>query len=295
MRSTIKLSMMMAFAAPFCAAILFGCSKDNTAPTAPPPNSMERLSIEKTMSSSAALAIPTSINTTFNHPDGSYSYSLASADFGGATLSGWNQDRAYISGGWARATLAPNAVSNGLIAGADISDGSAYEADFKVRFHSQFDWSRGGKVGFGFLIGEGNTGCDIATDGNGGSLRLMWYNSGSRVYFQPYVYHRDMAGPCGDTFGKSYPSSGSLVKGQSYNIHLYVKSNAGSSKNGWVQVKINGTSVLDQAIRWTTNDAQRLIKRLSFHNFRGGKDVAVWGSSQTSYIYFDDLVVNKVQ
>ena len=191
--------------------------------------------------------------------------------------------------------MAPNSVSNGLIAGADLSDGSAYEATFKIRFHSQFDWSRGGKVGFGFLIGEGNTGCDIPTDGNGGSLRLMWYNNGNRVYFQPYVYHRDMAGPCGDTFGRSYPTSGSLVKGNTYTVHLYVKSNTGSTKNGWVQVLINGETVLDQSIRWTTNDAERLIKRLSFHNFRGGKDVAVWGSSQTSYIYFDDLVVNKIQ
>ncbi|WP_129714042.1 polysaccharide lyase [Pedobacter sp. SYP-B3415] len=249
---------------------------------------------EKSASASTAQVWPSYINTQFNHSDGTFTYGEASADFGGATLQGWNESRAWISGNWARATLMPNSVSNGLISQVDISDGSAYEADFKIRFHSDFDWSRGGKVGFGFLIGEGNTGCDVPTDGNGGSLRLMWYNTGSRVFFQPYVYHRDMAGPCGDTFNKSYPSAGSLAKGATYNVHLYVKSNTGSNKNGWVQVRINGTTVLDQAIRWTTNDAQRLINRLSFHNFRGGKDVAVWGSSQTSYIYFDDLVVNKI-
>jgi hypothetical protein len=275
-------------------SVILGCSKDSSEANQDIVTS-EKLLVNKSMTVAAAQAYPSNINTSFNHPDGSYSYSEASSDFGMATLTGWNEDRAYISGGWARATLAPNSVSNGLIAGADLSDGSAYEATFKVRFHSQFDWSRGGKVGFGFLIGEGNTGCDIPTDGNGGSLRLMWYNNGNRVYFQPYVYHRDMAGPCGDTFGRSYPTSGSLVKGNTYTVHLYVKSNTGSTKNGWVQVLINGATVLDQSIRWTTNDAQRLIKRLSFHNFRGGKDVAVWGSSQTSYIYFDDLVVNKIQ
>jgi hypothetical protein len=253
-----------------------------------------KLEVEAAKSAIVAAAYPSNINTGFTHSDGTYTYAEASADMGDANLTGWNESRAWISGNWARATLAPNSVSNGLIAGADLSDGAAYEATWKVRFHSTFDWSRGGKVGFGFLIGEGNTGCDIATDGNGGSLRLMWYNSGSRVYFQPYVYHRDMAGPCGDTFGKTYPTSGSLVKGQTYTVHMYVKSNTGSTKNGWVQVKIDGNTVLDQSIRWTTNDAQRLIKRLSFHNFRGGKDVAVWGSSQTSYIYFDDLVVNKI-
>jgi hypothetical protein len=45
-----------------------------------------------------------------------------------------------------------------VIANIDISDGSAYELDYDVRFHSQFDFSRGGKIGFGFLVGDGNTG-----------------------------------------------------------------------------------------------------------------------------------------
>ena len=290
----INLQKLTGIAVLICSLSVLGCSKNSPQPDEPT-TSTEKISVDKTMAVAAAQAYPSNINTGFDHADGSYSYSEASSDFGMAALTGWNESRAYISSGWARVTIAPNSVSNGLISQADISDGSAYEATFKVRFHSQFDWSKGGKVGFGFLIGEGNTGCDIATDGNGGSLRLMWYNNGERVYFQPYVYHRDMPDACGDNFGKSYPSVGSLVKGNTYNVRMYAKSNTGSSKNGWVQLVINGTTVIDQAIRWTTNDAQRLIKRLSFHNFRGGKDVGVWGSSQTSYIYFDDLVVNKIQ
>lgn len=292
MNKNSKLLKLTALAMLFLSASLIACQKDEA--QTKDESVAPKDAVEQGKSATVEQAWPSNINTGFTHADGTYTYSEASADFGSATLGGWNEDRAWISGNWARATLMPNSVSNGLIADADLSDGSAYEATWKVRFHSQFDWSRGGKVGFGFLIGEGNTGCDIATDGNGGSLRLMWYNTGSRVYFQPYVYHRDMAGPCGDTFGKTYPTSGSLVKGQTYTVHMYIKSNTGSNTNGWVQVKIDGNTVLDQAIRWTTNDAQRLIKKLSFHNFRGGKDVAVWGSSQTSYIYFDDLVVNKI-
>jgi hypothetical protein len=271
--------------------MLNGCSKESPSELAPDELTKQADAGDKT----ATDAYPSNINTSFNHADGTYTYSEASSDFGSATITGWNEARAYISGNQARATLMPNSVSNGLIANFDISDGAAYEMDFDVRFHSQFDWSRGGKVGFGFLIGDENTGCDIASDGNGGSFRLMWYqNDAGRVYFQPYTYHRDMAGPCGDTFGKTYPSSGSIQKGTTYKVHMYLKSNTGSTTNGWVQLKINGTTVLDQAIRWTTNDAKRLIKRISFHNFRGGKDVSVWGSSQTSYIYFDNVVVNKI-
>lgn len=239
------------------------------------------------------------INSTFsanwnNYPNGTYTSGNAAADFG--NVSGWVDSRAYISSGNLRVTLLPNALSGagGLIGNIDVSDGSAYELDFDVRFHSQFDFSRGGKIGFGFLVGEGNTGGDPGHDGNGGSLRLMWYTTDAgRTFFQPYVYHRDQAGQFGDTWGRSYPSSGSLVKGQTYHVHMYIKSNTGSSTNGRVQILINGTSLVDQNIRWTTNDAQRLIKRVSFHTFRGGSQ-SYWESSTVGYIYYDNLSVNKI-
>ena len=139
-----------------------------------------------------------------------YTDAMARADFGSAV--GWNSNRAMISNGNLRITVEKNTLSGagGLISNTKIPDGTAYELDFDVRFHSQFDWSRGGKVGFGFGIGNGNTGCNLPTDGAGGSLRLMWYNntSAKRVYFHPYVYNQGMPGPCGSNFGKSYPSSG---------------------------------------------------------------------------------------
>jgi hypothetical protein len=228
-----------------------------------------------------------------NRATGTYTTGDASTDFG--NIGGWNESRCYISNGTCRITLLKNALSSacGVIANTDISDGSAYEMDFDVRFHSQFDWSTGGKVGFGFSVGEGNTGGDPGWDGNGGSLRLMWYNTGSRVFFQPYVYHKDQPGQYGDTFGKSYPSTGSLNKGQTYRVHMYIKSNTGSNTNGHVQIKIDNNVVLDRDIRWTTNDSQRLIKKLYFHTFRGGSQT-YWQSSVDSYIYYDNLWINKI-
>lgn len=247
----------------------------------------------------AAIYGDRSINWENRTNQTTYTSSQAASDFG--NMSGWVDSRAYISNGnggglSARVTLLPNALSGagGLIGNVDISDGAEYEMDFDVKFHSQFNWGKGGKVGFGFRVGEGNTGGDPGHDGNGGSLRLMWYQtSAGRVFFQPYIYYKDQPGQYGNTFGKSYPSSGSLVKGNWYHVHMWIRSNTGSSTNGRAQIIINGTTVLDETIRWTTNDAQRLIKNLSFHTFRGGS-TSDWQVGTTDYIYYDNLVINKI-
>lgn len=243
-----------------------------------------------------------SVNFNNRTSQTTYTAAQAEADFGNVN-GGWNESRAYITSGkdgtnGCRITLAPNALSSagGMITDIDISDGTAYELDFDVKFHSQFTWSRGGKVGFGFKIGDGNTGCDPATDGNGGSLRLMWYSPNSdpnRVFFQPYVYHRDMPGTCGDTYTVRYPSSGALQKGVWYHVHMYIKSNTGSNRDGRAQILINGVPIVDTDIRWTTNDSKRLIRSLTFHTFRGGSD-SYWAASTTDYIYYDNVVVNKI-
>lgn len=241
----------------------------------------------------AAINSSWSVNWNGYANQSTYTTAQAANDFG--NVSGWNQSRAMISNGSLRVTLSPNALSaaGGIVSNVDISDGSAYELDFTVRFHSAFDWSRGGKLGFGFAIGDGNTGGDPAWDGNGGTLRMMWYNTGSRVFFQPYVYFRDQSGQYGETWGLTYPSSGSLNKGQTYHVHMYIKSNTGSNTNGRCQILIDGNVLVDKTIRWTTNDSKRLIRTLTFHTFRGGSQ-DYWMSPTTSYIYYDDLVVNKL-
>lgn len=270
-----------------CAIASLGACKKEAA--SPPPTA---LSIPTT-------AVGSAINSSWsvnwnNYADGTYASTSAAADFGNVT--GWVDSRGWISGGTCRIKLLANALSGagGVIGNIDISDGSAYEVDYDIRFHSQFEWSRGGKLGFGFSIGDGNTGGDPGWDGNGGTARMMWYQTDAgRVFFQPYVYFKDQSGNYGETFGKSYPSSGSLNKGQWYHVHLYVKSNTGSNTDGHVQYVIDNTVVLDRDIRWTTNDSKRLIRGLTFHTFRGGSQ-DYWQASADGYIYYDNLVVHKI-
>jgi hypothetical protein len=51
---------------------------------------------------------------------------------------------------------------------------------------------------------------------------------------------------------------------------------------------INGITLLDKSIRWTTNDLKRMINRITFETFRGGAD-ASWTSPTDGQVYFDNL------
>lgn len=241
----------------------------------------------------------------FTHSDGTYSLSTASADLG--DISGnWQSQNVDINSNQVRVRIPANSISSapasngsGNTVQIDVPDGSEYELTFKVRFGPNFQWSRGGKTGFGFLLGDENTGCNKADDGNGGSARLMWYNatnqkdnSGSdNPYFRPYVYYKDMPETCGDNFGKQ---SVTLAKNTWYTIKIRVKSNTGSNFDGQVFYSVNGTTLLSKNdIRWTTNTAKRLIRHISFHTFRGGSQ-DYWASTSDGLIYYDDLTWTRL-
>lgn len=240
---------------------------------------------------------PSTTGTTFtlnwdNWANGAYNYSQATQDFGSSTLSYWNDYNTQTYNGMLKETMQANVVgpTGGAMALDSVAHGSEYQLNYSIMFDPNFDFSWGGKVGFGLFIGNGNTGGVPATDGNGGSFRLMWYKntSTSPVILKPYVYYRDQPGTYGDDFGKAYPSNGtSIQKGVWYNVQMYVKSNTGSNTDGWIRLVINGTTVMDQAIRWTTNDLKRLVNSVCFENFRGGSE-SYWASPTNGDIYIDN-------
>ncbi|HYG39981.1 MAG TPA: hypothetical protein VD908_15245 [Cytophagales bacterium] len=278
-KNNLKLFSLALFAL-FSAFFLSSCEEDVKAP----------VEITDADAVTEARAIYSSRHVTFSRPNGTYTSSQAASDFG--NIGGWDNS-AYISSENLRITLAANVIgtAGGMESRIDISDGTQYWVQYKIRFHSAFDWSKGGKAGFGLQVGNGVTGCraDDARAGLGGSFRTMWYNTGSRVFLQPYIYHAGMTGRCGDTFGASYPSSGSISRGTWYTIGYYFKANTGTSYNGTAELKVNGQVVLRRDnIRWSNSDSQRLVKGLYFSVFRGGS-TSDWGSGSVGYIYFDDL------
>ncbi|KQX03106.1 polysaccharide lyase [Flavobacterium sp. Root420] len=187
-------------------------------------------------------------------------------------------------------TLQTNTLScgGGLCTSFGVWSEGIYTVWFQMKFNSGFYWSRGGKCGYGILIGDQNTGGDPGWDGNGGSARFMWYcpngsNSakGSGAYLQPYVYYKDQPGEFGNDFGKKYY----IQEGVTYNCQISVKLNTGSNTNGYVKYYVNGTELLNQTIRWVTNDAKRNVNAVSLHTFRGGSQ-EYWKAPVTSSIYY---------
>ncbi len=227
---------------------------------------------------------------------GYYSYRNAVKDFG--SIIDWAPSRTDLVDGTFRVTLLPNALSGsgGLVAKSLIEEGTIYELTYDVKFDDNFDFGKGGKVGFGLRVGDGNTGCDRANDGNGGSARLMWYTSGGTTKFKPYMYYYDMPENCGFNMVENafYPKEGSIEKGKWYKVRFYVKSNNADQKDGRIKVSIDGNTVLDQPIRWTANNAKRFINKLSNDTFRGGSGDD-WKTDNIGYIYLDNLELKKIE
>ena len=250
---------------------------------------------ESANASTKARAVYDTRSISFDRTTGTYLLADAVTDFGNMTT-GWNESRAYITTNQCQIKVLANALSaaSGMIAKYDIADGSEYSTTFKIKFHTDFEWCTGGKVGPGFFIGDGGAGGAGGSDGLGGSLRLVWHKhpTTGEVYFQAYAYHKDQPNEYGSSFGR-FPATGSLNKNQWYTVTLYVKSNTGTNTDGRVKFIVDGTTVYDAPIRWTTDDTKRLVNRMEFATFRGGA-TADYMSSTDSYIYYNDLSWTRI-
>jgi hypothetical protein len=227
-----------------------------------------------------------------NWSDGTYTSARAVSDFGNISdYSSTEESRCYVIYEALRVKLIKNAQDaiSGVVARIDVADHSRYTLTYDVKVGDTFDWAQvGGKLGFGFLIGQGYTGGASTQNGDGASFRLAWGVSGGDAYFRPYVYYVDQPGVYGSSFGARYPATGSLSKNTWYTIALYTRSNTYANSDGSISMKVNGTTILsDGSFRWTTVHAQRLVNNLAWACFRGGGTGSE--SPTDGYAYFDNL------
>lgn len=226
--------------------------------------------------------------------DGLYPEAEARRNF--RNLTSWNS-RISIQDNTLVVKLLANALSGagGIVTRTNIPQGTEYKLTFDVMFPADFEWGRGGKVGWGLLIGDGNTGCN-KPDGNGASARMMWNTTGSGdVKFRPYLYYVDTPSNCGHNLvsGAQFPQTGSLEKEKWYTITIHVKSNTSANTDGRVTFIVDDETVLDEDIRWTTIEAKRLISRLTFSTFRGGS-TNDWMLDRDTQIHFDNLKLERI-
>lgn len=254
--------------------------KDNTV-------SFERISSNNTVSfttTNQSINSETTAETIFNND-----------------ISGWDNNIASISSNKLKIALQEAAGTSGAMeCRLNVSDNAKYELVFDVKFASGFDFSKGGKVGFGFAIGDGVTGgrnTEATIDNKGGSFRVMWRtDNGGAPYFHPYVYYKDMTGQYGTDFQSSRYNN--VVANQWYRIRLTINVNTSSTSTngvGKMEVSTNGgssyTTVWNKTnIRWSGATTTNLkVKTLYFSTFRGGSDSSWEGSNGTQDIFFDNL------
>ena len=170
---------------------------------------------------------------------------------------------------------------------------------YDFRFEDGFDFtppsggSNGGKLP-GLAGGDGNTGGDPATDGDGWSARLMWRgdktsnSSTARLY--AYVYHKDQPG----TYGQ-YLDTGFDVRDNTwYTVRMFVKMNQGNSQDGtirvWLKRRVDsgfGNSKLSRTnMRWMDNN--HTVDEALIQVFNGGSG-SKWYLDNTSFIRLDNI------
>ncbi len=222
-------------------------------------------------------------------------------------ISGWDNGFASVQSKKLKVTMPKNhhlsntnsnPFDDGLRCRIDVPERDGYELQFDVIFQSNFSFSGGGKVGFGFVVGKGVSGLDTTAirEMQGGSFRVVWDLQNGNHYLCPYVYYQDMVNENGrDFINHRFP----LEARKRYTIRLRIESNTtGDSADGYAKMEISTNygntfqTVWEKSdIRWSGNEDPffRHIRQFYFQNFRGGRGSQYDGDRGDQSVYFDHV------
>jgi hypothetical protein len=218
-------------------------------------------------------------NKTVTFPvNGYYGLDEAKIDFGSCIF--WQNKQAVIDNKL-QVLLQRNAFgpAGGAMSRFDTPDSRSYTITQYIKFNGEF--GKGGKVGFGFLFGQGHTGGVSGKDG--GSVRLMW--NGAEL--KPYIYHADQSWQYGDDFGHRYP----IQAGVEYKIAMTLTCSTGSLYNGILTIWVNDKMWFSINLRTSLNNS--VINKICFENFRGGNDLT-WAVGTDAKIIFDNINIRQL-
>lgn len=163
---------------------------------------------------------------------------------------------------------------------------------FKVRFDSDFDFVKGGKLP-GLCGSQCKTGGNIPSGDDGWSARHMWRTGGAAVqylYFfgQPSTYGLDVPFDIGGTQRVFTPGQWTTIVQQ---VALNTMSSEGAVANGKVCSWFDGEkAACDSGYVFRTQDTMH-IDKFYLSTFHGG-DGTDWAPTVDVFAEFDDFVVS---
>ncbi len=167
-----------------------------------------------------------------------------------------------------------------------ITPRHALRLSYAVRFSSNFDFVKGGKLP-GLFGGTATSGGTIPNGTNGVSTRYMWRHNGSG---EVYAYL-----PGASDYGVSIGRGNwQFIPGRWHQITQEVVLNQPNQQDGRIRVWFDGKLVLDERnLLFRTSDRLKL-EGIFFSTFFGGND-ASWASRRDVTVDFADFKVWAIQ
>ncbi|MCK5781958.1 MAG: hypothetical protein KAH10_05175 [Flavobacteriales bacterium] len=184
-----------------------------------------------------------------------------------------------------KGNVGPNSIgASGSQFLKELTPANEYYLDYYVKFDKGFDFAKGGKLPGLTSGGDKYTGGNHPHNGEGWSTRYMWVDKGGLIL---YFYFIDMAHKYGDVIQTNIQ----FETGKWYRLTQRVKINKTDSKDGILQVWVDGKEVINkQNVRFRIGE-QGMIDTFYFSTFHGGA-TSDWAPQNDSYSRFDKFVIS---
>lgn len=174
-----------------------------------------------------------------------------------------------------------------------IAQRESMTLSYVVRFSSDFDWVKGGKLP-GLSGGpESVTGGRPANGRNGFSCRLMWRADGRG---EAYVYHKNQKGKYGDSF--LFPEDFRFPTNSDIAVRMTIKMNTLHRRDGKLRVWVASAGSTNETLAVKRDDIEwRSVPEIGvdsvlFQTFHGGGN-RTWAPSKECWTEFSAVTVSE--
>lgn len=192
---------------------------------------------------------------------------------------------------WLRVSFEPGAIGpedGGAGWRAPFKARDVVELTYRMRFASDFEWVKGGKLP-GLAGGPKNVSGGRPADGtNGWSARLMWREDGRG---EAYVYHRNQRSNYGESF--PFPADCRFATDAPILVRMRVTMNQPGKRDGTLRVCVAIGSAPERAVVERTDLEWRTVPSIGidsiyFETFYGGSGLD-WAPKGSGWAEFADF------